>query len=106
MSVRANLTEQQARDVYAILVTEAGARGGSDLDSFVLHFAGENPTNEWRFCGSLGFGGKFRFPRMTVDCYPEDETAERRSTIEKTNAKLRELAASWGVLAKESKAAG
>lgn len=83
-----NLSEAQANAVYDILVREAKAPDESWRQSFVIEFTGERPTNEWRFCGSLGFGGKFRFPRMTVDCYPEDETPERRATIERTNEAL------------------
>jgi hypothetical protein len=87
--MRKNLTVQEARAVYEFLVAEAGAPAfPEDVGSFVAEFTGESPTNEWRFQGSLGFGGKFRFPRMTVDCYPEDETAERLDAIKRTNARL------------------
>ena len=90
------LDEQQARAVYAILREQAGAGSGVDDEySFVIEFTAEHPTNEWRFCGSLGFGGKFRFPRMTVDCYPEDATDDRRATIGRTNERLAELRAQF-----------
>lgn len=85
----------QARQVYDVLVECAGAPESSWRDSFELEFTGERPTNEWRFCGDLGFGGKFRFPRMTVDCYPEDETPSRLEIIKRTNARLAELVAGW-----------
>jgi len=44
---------------------------------FIVEFTSKEPCTEWRFQGSLGFGGKFRYPRMSVDCYPEDETPAR-----------------------------
>lgn len=87
--MRQFLTEPEARDVYQVLVAEAGASARpEDVDSFVIEFTGQMPTHQWRFQGALGFGGKFRFPRMTVDCYPEDETPARLETIRRTNAKL------------------
>lgn len=91
------LDEKQAADVYAILVECAGASADSiGRDSFIIHFTGDKPTNEWRFCGALGFGGKFRFPRMTVDCYREDENPERLEMIKRTNERLADLHADWG----------
>lgn len=89
------LTCVQAGEAYDILAEHAGAPVGHDKQSFIYEFSGDAPTREWRFCGSLGFGGKFRFPRMTVDCYPEDKTPERLKAIEVTNAHLAELKAKW-----------
>ena len=46
---------------------------------------------EFRFQGSLGFGGKIYFnPHrgLYVSCYREDETPERNSAIERMNAWL------------------
>lgn len=80
------MTEQQAKAVYAVLQETCGA--GDDELSFVYEFTKELPTTEWRFGGSLGFGGKFRYPRMSVDCYPEDESAARLAMISAANAKL------------------
>lgn len=94
--VQKNLTVDQARAVYEVLVTEAGAQGGEAARSFELHLSSDRPSQEWRFCGSLGFGGKFRFPGLRVDCYREDETDERLETIKRTNARLDDLAAQWG----------
>jgi len=93
--VLTKMTESQASAVYDILCASAKAPDGSSRDRFIREFTGDRPANEWRFCGSLGFGGKFRFPRMTVDCYPEDATAERRAAIEATNAALADLCAGW-----------
>lgn len=93
-----NLTEAQAREAWAVLVAEAGASSDpNDEASFVHEFTGGKPGNEWRFIGTLGFGGKFRFPRLTVDCYPEDETPARRETINRTNTRLAALREAWTV---------
>ena len=90
-----NMTREQAIAVYDILVRDAKAPDGSRRDSFVMEFTGERPTTEWRFCGALGFGGKFRFPRMSVDCYKEDETPETLRMIQLTNACLARLKEQW-----------
>jgi hypothetical protein len=61
----------------------------------------------FRFCGSLGFGGKFHLHsrdfnydhrlgdfdhRCYVSCYPEDRTPQREALIRETNARLSQLA--------------
>ena len=61
--------------------------------SFPRWFAEVDFPYEWRFCGKLGFGGKFRVNNNRngcpyIDCYQEDETPERRALIEITNAEL------------------
>lgn len=64
--------------IYDILVAVCGAHE-HDRASFVSHFerpVGNGPTSEWRFMGTFGFGGKFRYPRMTVDGYPEDMNSD------------------------------
>ena len=89
------LTRAQAEEVYDVLVREAQAPDGDWRQSFVMEFTGDQPTSQWRFCGSLGFGGKFRFPRLVVDCYPEHETPENLATITRTNAQLDQLRQRW-----------
>lgn len=98
MANTARLTETQAAAVFDILVANAGARADErDQASFVAEFTSKSPTSEYRFIGGLGFGGKFRFPRLTVDCYPEDETPARRDMVEKTNAALAQFAQAEGL---------
>ncbi len=80
-----------ANRIYDILVQEADAME-SQRDNFIRHHTGKENCYEWRFCGSLGFGGKFRSERMTVDCYPEDSTKEREKIITRTNDRLNEVA--------------
>jgi hypothetical protein len=79
--------------VYDALVKHVGARDGSDSRrSFVWSFS-EGDCQEYRFQGSLGFGGKCyrggNAPR--VYCYPEDLTAERSAAILRVNAALAAL---------------
>ena len=89
------LTERQAREAYAICVDECGARPLDRYDehAFIDYATSENPL-EWRFMGSLGFGGKLYFSRwngLHVGCYRENETEERISAMERANQRLRDL---------------
>jgi len=85
------MTEQQANDVYDLLVQIGGAYE-PDRQSFVYaHVKDKYPCTEWRFSGYLGFGGKYRSGRNSVDCYREDETAKRLAIIEELNSELSEL---------------
>lgn len=75
--------------VWDVLVRETGAPA-DELDPFIFHW----PTCvEYRFMGSLGFGGKvwWNSGRVYVTCYQEDETPERLATIDRTNAALAAL---------------
>jgi hypothetical protein len=89
----ATLTNEQANAVYSILVEECGAPDGQRVD-FVYHATtqdGEHGAGlEWRFQGSLGFGGKYyhHAGRQWVDCYTEDETPERLASIQRAEARL------------------
>lgn len=98
MATFTSLTKQQAAAVFNILVQNAGARADEDDQArFVLEFTKDRPTSEYRFMGGLGFGGKFRFPRLTVDCYPEDETPARLEQVRKTNEALGAFAQAEGL---------
>jgi hypothetical protein len=76
--------------IFDILVKEAGANESS-REEFLHWFATEG--SEFRFGGSLGFGGKFwRFShRLFVNCYKEDLTSERQKVIDQVNKQLNEL---------------
>jgi hypothetical protein len=78
--------------IYDVLVSD-----GADEDSRIaFRFWFFNPNQrEWRFIGSLGFGGKFikERDRYFTTCYPEDVNAERVATIERLNKALAELKA-------------
>ena len=87
--------------VYGVLVEHAGASGyDDDRSQFVRVHTGHAVCTEFRFMGSLGFGGKYRSETSTVDCYPEDLTDERRKIIQKTNAVL------WTLKAKRKAGTG
>lgn len=87
------------RACYAVLVEHAGALV-SEEDAFVRHaLDDEHPLTEWRFGGKLASGGKFRRlnRRVYVDCYPEDETNERKAVIQRVNIMLGDLMPPGGV---------
>ena len=77
---------------YDILVQECGAKE-DDRDSFIAYCKENGETREWRFCGSLGFGGKFwrNNGKLYVNCYREDENPYRQMTILRANDRLSEL---------------
>lgn len=64
----------------------------SDIDQW-HHFWNDPENTEYRFCGLLGFGGKFWRTRREwyVNCYPEDETTERAALIRLANRALSAL---------------
>ena len=79
--------------IYDILVKHCEAPEGYRR-SFVDHHC-EPPwagVSEWRFCGNLGFGGKFwrNHGRFYVNYYREDETPEREAAAERANAAIQE----------------
>lgn len=77
--------------VYSILVNIGGANE-SMRGSFVQNHEDErSPCTEWRFCGHLGFGGKYRSETNKVDCYREDETPKRLAIIGELNDALAKL---------------
>lgn len=92
------MTSSQAEQIWDVLVAEVKVysdQAGNDRRSFVSRMTAGDCT-EWRIQGELGFGGKFRPSRWTVDCYREDITPERAQIIERTNRRLAELLAQTG----------
>jgi hypothetical protein len=92
------LTPQQADAAYTVLVLHAGANDdAADREAFVFHVAHPlRPCEEYRFCGALGWGGKFRNDGNNqgvpyVDFYAEHHTERRRIMAQETNFALREL---------------
>jgi hypothetical protein len=86
-----HLTELAAR-VYGVLMAHAGARDDHrGLEEFVDTWP--HRSTEYRFMGSLGWGGKVWFDRgrVYVTCYPEDRTPDRDAVIQKTNERLTAL---------------
>ncbi len=91
----ASLTRELADEVFGVL-KETCATTEFWREDFVRDQSTDYCT-EWRFSGSLGFGGKFRrsnypTPRLYVDCYPEDMTPARQAAIDAANATLTTLA--------------
>lgn len=79
--------------VYDVLEKLGGATGDGLRDSFIYNYTKDKyKSDEWRFQGHLGFGGKYRGERNVVDCYQEDETPERRRLVKKINKELKKLA--------------
>jgi len=99
--IRYGIPRNVASQVFDLLVKHAEANE-SDRDSF-LH-AQERGCTEYRFCGSLGFGGKFwdNAGRWYVTCYSEDETPARLTAIDATNTALAALRESVGVNAADN----
>lgn len=93
------ITKDQALEVLRILQEECGfARDAMNDESFVRTIQAPHPTEnhhcgEYRFCGAIGFGGKFRNNGNNnnvpyVDCYREDQTPDRLAMIERANKRL------------------
>jgi len=87
---------------WDILVEVGGAsKDEYDKADFVRSFSDKDDrrtTREWRFCGKLGFGGKFYMRdshRHDVSCYPEDRTPEREALIDTINERLKTLEKSY-----------
>lgn len=93
------MKESTANKIYDVLLAHCGPFPSySNRVSFVREFTSINHTNEWRFIGNLGFGGKFwdsKFwgsnRRFYVSCYREDETPERLRIIATVNAELSKI---------------
>lgn len=91
------ITETEADQAYSALVEHADAIDRDGERHAFVHAVSkaDRPTDEYRFMGSLGFGGKFRNPGHGsvpyVDCYPEDMTSERSIVIDRTNEALAAL---------------
>jgi len=75
---------------WSILVQHTGVREDGREAFMQAALDPWRPFTEYRFQGSLGFGGKFwRYDgRLYCTCYPEDETKERLATIAKVNQLL------------------
>lgn len=91
-----SFTKEQSDVVYSALIQYAGARDAElSRTQFVTEFLKTKPTSEYRIGGQLGSGGKFRFPAMTVDCYPEDASPSRLAILAACNAELARLRESF-----------
>lgn len=82
------LTKTQWQQVYDILTEECGAPEEPRTDFLTSQAHG---TTEFRFGGSLGFGGKLfnSGDGLHVACYFENGTPERTVAIEAANRRLK-----------------
>ncbi len=84
-----------AEDLWKVIEKHCGAEGMKE--DFMRHAAealDRRERLEYRFKGSLGFGGKLYLDmdgRARVSCYSEDETPERRKAIDAANRMLQRL---------------
>ncbi len=85
--VNFSMTEERANKIYDLLVTIGGA-SESDRDDFVYYHT-ETKTGQWRFCGYLGFGGKYLSNDNRVSYYKEDGTPEIIEIANKLNEELK-----------------
>jgi hypothetical protein len=90
MNQREPIPEETARRIYKILERHGGAHHDGEVD-FVR--AATEGITEYRFIGTLGFGGKFwnNAGRWYVSCYSEDETPDRKARITAANLELARL---------------
>lgn len=87
---RKPLTEEVANKIYDVLQKHVGAT--DFLRENFVQFQTTEYCREFRFQGSLGFGGKFWRPYgWRVDCYREDSTYGREKLIELANKELKIL---------------
>ena len=87
---KSQMNEATANAIYDILVEECGAPMRNRRD-FVYHQT-DSDIREWRFSGSLGFGGKFwRSDKWYVSYYQEHQTPERDAMERAANARLATL---------------
>lgn len=87
------MTPETANKIYDVLLAECGPFPGyADRHTFVWSICdrSDEATQEYRFQGNLGFGGKFwaTNSQFYVTCYAEDRTPERNEIIERVNKRL------------------
>lgn len=96
--MRKPVTAKTANKIWDILIEYAGRydymHGETDYDRLAfVTLATEGRWTQFRFQGSLGFGGKVYYggPGFVVTCYREDETPDRVAAMATTNAALEQL---------------
>ncbi len=88
--------KQRLSQIWDVLVKHAGASEGGREAFIALASDWGERTLEYRFMGSLGFGGKVWLnngPHTYVNCYREHETEGRRKLMEIANGELKLLGA-------------
>ncbi len=98
MSNSMNKTKLTLSQIWDLLVKHAGAweEGRREFMAKSSDYYASNRPLEYRFMGTLGFGGKLWLnngPHPYVNCYREDETEGRRKIMEIANGELKCLSA-------------
>jgi hypothetical protein len=91
-----NPSAAQAVAIWDVLVAECGNRNDEpERGMFLRYITEETEPLEWRFMGSLGFGGKFYVNGngWYVGCYREDRTTEGEEAIRLANEKIKAIQA-------------
>ncbi len=91
MIMKPNEPAFPASETFDVLVKHAGASESMRGD-FVHNHTSETPCDEYRFQGTLGFGGKYWRKTNSVSFYTEDTNADRIKTFTETNKALAMLA--------------
>lgn len=92
-AMRDHLLPDEAHAVWDLLVELAGAsEEGRDLFVPYITYPHQH-MHEYRFCGSLGFGGKLHRngSGVYVSFYREDRTEARDAIVAEVNARLDEM---------------
>lgn len=76
--------------VYSVLV-EFGGADESDRQSFMYEMFKPKPTDEYRFQGKFGFGGKYWTRRNQISMYRENITDKLTIALDKVNLELKKL---------------
>ena len=85
------MNRETLNKIWDTLMKTCGAQE-SGREAFVALLTHDEAVREYRFIGSLGFGGKVWFNQDGVEhvnCYSEDWTPERRTMMDKANKALR-----------------
>jgi len=85
------MTQERANTIFDILIKYGNATESLRDDFVYKHTIAINICKEYRFQGSLGFGGKYYSEKNKVGCYKEDETPGRLKLINFINEKLKEM---------------
>ncbi len=91
------VNEDQARQIWAILVEYCDAPGDSDMESAFVDYLVSTPRAEFRFQGNLEFGGKLYVNGngIYVAYYKEHKNDEREKAKCMANKKIAELVQQW-----------
>ena len=75
--------------IWQILEEHAGAYP-NNKDNFLANWP---ECTEYRFCGSLGFGGKIwhNCRKVYINCYSEDLNPKKQKVIDKVNGLIQEI---------------